>query len=118
MQVLLDYLTNEQDAVPAAWGYSGNMAAVTAPCAFGVLAGMTPVFVAMALSRARAERRDAMASDVPIKRYKKNESKELTAPRPVLKGEPPNPAMLNPVLDPSYAAHFPSGSNLGRVDTV
>lgn len=72
----------------------------------------------MTLSRARAERRDAMAADVPIKRYKKHASKELTSPRPVLKGEPPNPAMLNPVLDTSYAANFPAASTAGRVDTV
>ena len=117
-QVLLGYLTEDQDALPAVWNYSGGVAAVTVPCTFGVLVSLLPVFMAMALSRARAERRDAMATDFSIKRYKRDPSKELTAPRPVLRGEPPNPAMLNPVMDPLYAANVPTGASSGRVDTV
>ena len=35
----------------------------------------------------------------PCPRYKRQERKELTTPRPVLRGEPPNPAMLNPIIE-------------------
>ena len=74
------------------------------PCALGMCAGLLPVCYAMLLSRSRAERREAMAGDLPLKLYKQNDSKELTSPRPVLDGPPPNLAMLNPVIDPEYAA--------------
>ena len=44
-----------------------------------------------------------MAADIPLKSYKANEAKPLTAPQPVLEGPPPNPAMLNPFIDPAPA---------------
>ena len=93
------------------------------PCTLAIVAGVFPVCYAMMLSRSRAERRLAIAGDVPLKRYRLNESKELTAPKPVLKGLPPNLAMLNPVIDPAYAANYessapaPAGSN-GTVEQV
>ena len=119
-QILL-FLVLGQDAIPGVWGYPGNVAAVATPCAFGIIAGLMSPFLAMILSRSRAERRDAMAADVPIKRYKKTEGKELTAPRPVLRGKPPNPAMLNPVVEQSYAGNYPAvpdASSRARVDQV
>ena len=117
-QVLLTYIFDRQNAVPGVWGYS-SAGAVLVPCILAIVAGFFPVFYAMVLSRARAERRDAMTADVALKRYKRDESKELTAPRSVLRGEPPNPAMLNPIMDSEYAANFPPhGAMITRVDSV
>ena len=47
----------------------------------------------------------------PLKLYRqKSASKELTSPQPVLQGPPPNLAMLNPVIDATYAANFGPGA--------
>ena len=67
----------------------------------------------MVLSRARAERREAMAADVPLQMYKGVDGKELTSPTPVLQGPPPNLAMLNPVLDSEYAASYTTAPGAG-----
>ena len=117
-QILLTYLTERQNAIPLVWDLGDGVTAVTVPCIFGMLAGVLPVGFAMLLSRARAERRDAMAADVAIKRYKRDASKELTAPRPVLRGDPPNPAMLNPVMESGYTVNYPGLPPIGRIDSV
>ena len=107
-------LDDAQDALPAAWGHAGKASALLAPCALGVVAGVLPVCYAMILSRSRAERRDAMAGDLALKRYKRQERKELTGPRPVLRGDPPNPAMLNPVIEGGrYALNYHAGVGAG-----
>lgn len=85
-------------------------------CVLGIILGVFPIFYAMVVSRSRAERREAMAGDVPLKMYKQEESKELTAPKAVLQGPPPNLAMLNPVLDSDYAANYVSTSAVGGIN--
>jgi hypothetical protein len=107
------------------WGYD-NLVAAVLPFAFGTVGGFLAVIFAMVLSRTRAERRDAMAADVPLKRYKMSSRKQLTGPTPVLRDPPANPAMLNPVLEsgftpnftPGYASNYPAGGTLGRVDSL
>ena len=94
------------EGVPRLWGES-SIAMLIVPCVMAIVAGVLPVCYAMVLSRSRAERRDAMAVDVPMHMYKLG-SKELTAPKAVLQGAAPNLAMLNPVLDSQYAAQFAS----------
>ena len=92
--------------IPALWGHT-SITMLLVPCLLAVAAGVLPLFYAMLLSRSRAERRDAIAADLPLKMYRqKNESKELTSPVPVLQGPPPNLAMLNPVIDSEYAAAY------------
>jgi len=115
-QVLLRYMDDSVSTLEV-WGYS-SAAVTTVPCIFGIFNGILPIFYAMSLSRARAERRDAMTGDVSIKRYKLDKHKELTEPRPVLKGEPPNPAMLNPIIESNYAANYPPGMGAGHVTNV
>lgn len=107
LQILARYATEDMcvsghcassSNVPSAWNY-GSIGILLVPCVLGIVAGVLPIFYAMILSRSRAERREAKYDDVPLKMYKQNESKHLSAPQPVLMGPPPNLAMLNPMLD-------------------
>jgi len=104
--------------VMSSWSYDWALI-VLVPCVLGLVLGVFPICYAMVVSRSRAERREAMAGDVPLKMYKQDQGKELTAPRPVLQGPPPNLAMLNPVLDSDYAANYsstaPPASSVGIV---
>ena len=43
----------------------------------GLVLGVFPICYAMVVSRSRAERREAMAGDVPLKMYKQDQGKEL-----------------------------------------
>lgn len=116
-QVLLRFMVDDAVTTPEVWGYS-SAAIIAVPCIFGIIVGIVPIFYAISLSRARAERRDAMTGDVSIKRYKLEKHKELTEPRAVLKGEPPNPAMLNPIMESGYAANYPPGMGTGHITNV
>lgn len=108
--------------IPALFGHA-SITMLLVPCVLAIVAGVLPLFYAMLLSRSRAERRDAIANDVPLKLYKqRNASKELSAPQPVLQGPPPNLAMLNPVIDSEFAASYAGPSTappaIGKLERV
>jgi hypothetical protein len=91
----------------------GAAAAVTVPCALGIVAGIFPVCLAMIVSRSRTLRNEAMSKDQGYQRRLQKPGKELSAPQPVLQGPPPNLAMLNPVFETGggYAQNYAASGN-------
>ena len=92
------------------------MALAAMPCILGILGGFCPVLYAMVLARSRVIRADAMDRDVAIAGGCKR-NKDLTGPQPVLRGPPPNLAMLNPVIErntSTSSGEYSPNSTLGR----
>ena len=79
------------------------------------------MIVAVIFCRSLPDRRDAMARDLPLKLYKQNRGKQLTAPHPEVRTPPPNLAMLNPdaglggMYEPAYLSNYPKAASATRI---
>ena len=97
-QVLFRYLHDDDTSVPQRWGYD-NIWWAASPCILGLVVGFMPACSAMIISRARAERRDALESDLYLTARNARKANDLTKPQKMHKGAGPNPAALNPIFD-------------------
>ncbi|KAL1520913.1 hypothetical protein AB1Y20_022473 [Prymnesium parvum] len=99
-QVLLQYAQKEGylTAIPSRWGVR-NVWVAAVPCFLGIFVGLAPALSAMVLSRARAERREALESDLYLSIRRERKPNKMTGPRKMHVGPPPNPASLNPIFE-------------------
>ena len=98
LQVLFSYLRHDDVTIPQRWGYD-NIWWAASPCILGIVVGFLPACSAMIISRARAERRDALESDLHITVRNLRKKSDLSKPQKMHKGSGPNPASLNPIFD-------------------